>query len=70
MVNDFEFAPAAHVPTRSLVDYQASSATLNLVRAFTQGGFADLRYVHDWRSSSRVPSNARYERPPTTSTTR
>ena len=28
--------------------YHASSATLNLVRAFTMGGFADLRHVHDW----------------------
>ena len=28
--------------------YNASSAALNLVRAFTQGGYADLRQVHSW----------------------
>ena len=28
--------------------YNTSAATLNLVRAFTQGGFADLRQVHEW----------------------
>jgi 3-deoxy-7-phosphoheptulonate synthase len=28
--------------------YNTSAATLNLVRAFTRGGFADLRQVHEW----------------------
>lgn len=35
-------------PARLLQVYRASSAALNLVRAFTQGGDADLRQIHDW----------------------
>jgi 3-deoxy-7-phosphoheptulonate synthase len=35
---------------------------LNLIRAFTQGGFADLRMVHSWnRGFAENPANARYE---------
>ena len=50
LVNDFDFSPAARRPDpqRLLRAYHTSSATLNLVRAFTQGGFADLRFVHEW----------------------
>ena len=50
MVNDFAFTPEARTPDpRRLVRaYHSSSATLNLVRAFTMGGFADLRMVHEW----------------------
>ena len=35
-------------PRRLVRTYNASSAALNLVRAFTQGGYADLRQVHAW----------------------
>jgi len=35
-------------PRRLLRAYNTASATLNLVRAFTQGGYADLRHVHAW----------------------
>lgn len=35
-------------PERLLRAYHASGAALNLVRAFTMGGFADLRQVHAW----------------------
>ena len=35
-------------PKRLVRTYNASSAALNLVRAFTQGGYADLRQVHAW----------------------
>lgn len=35
-------------PQRLVKAYHASGATLNLVRAFTQGGYADLRQVHAW----------------------
>jgi len=65
MVNDFEFTEAARTPDpqRLVRAYHASSATLNLVRAFTQGGFADLRHVHDWnRGFVANSANARYER--------
>lgn len=49
-VNDLAFTAEARRPDpkRLLRVYHTSSATLNLVRAFTQGGFADLRKVHEW----------------------
>ena len=49
-VNAIEFDPAKRRPDaqRLVRAYHASSAALNLVRAFTQGGYADLRQVHAW----------------------
>lgn len=49
-VNALEFDAEARRPDpeRLLRAYSASSAALNLVRAFTMGGFADLRQVHAW----------------------
>ena len=49
-VNDIEFTESARTPDpqRLVRVYNTSAATLNLVRAFTQGGFADLRQVHEW----------------------
>lgn len=49
-VNDLEFTESARRPDpqRLVKVYHTSSATLNLVRAFTQGGFADIRRVHEW----------------------
>lgn len=64
MVNGFEFTPESrrHDPQRLLRCYHASSATLNLVRGFTSGGFADLRSVHAWnRGFLQGPAQARYE---------
>ena len=51
-VNGFDFTEASRVPDpQRLVDvYNASAATLNLVRAFTTGGYADLRQVHTWNT--------------------
>ncbi|HET9422313.1 MAG TPA: 3-deoxy-7-phosphoheptulonate synthase class II [Nocardioides sp.] len=51
-VNGFDFTESARVPDpQRLVDvYNASAATLNLVRAFTTGGYADLRQVHTWNT--------------------
>ncbi len=63
-VNDYAFDPAARTPDprRMLRAYHTSSATLNLVRAFTKGGFADLRQVHEWnRGFVSSAANARYE---------
>jgi len=65
MVNDFPFTPESRTPDpdRLVRAYNASSATLNLVRAFTTGGFADLRHVHDWnRGFVANPANSRYDR--------
>ena len=64
-VNGIDFDPASRAPNpRRLLDvYNSSAATLNLVRAFVHGGFADLRSVHTWNAdfvaNSRV--EARYE---------
>ncbi|KPC93979.1 phospho-2-dehydro-3-deoxyheptonate aldolase, partial [Streptomyces sp. NRRL F-6602] len=44
--------------------YHASASTLNLVRAFTTGGYADLRQVHAWNQDfvKSSPSGQRYEK--------
>ena len=49
-VNDLSFSPEARDPDpqRLARVYHQSSATLNLLRAFTRGGFADLEKVHLW----------------------
>lgn len=64
-VNDLEFTEVARKPDpkRLVRVYNTSAATLNLVRAFTQGGFADLRKVHDWNKGfvKDTPYAARYE---------
>nr|WP_279403155.1 3-deoxy-7-phosphoheptulonate synthase [Arthrobacter sp. JCM 19049] len=54
IVNGFDFTPEsrAHDPKRMVTAYNTSAATLNLIRAFTQGGFADLRSVHSWNQGS------------------
>ncbi|MBD5788225.1 3-deoxy-7-phosphoheptulonate synthase class II [Cellulosimicrobium terreum] len=64
MINGHAFTPASRVPDpQRLVDaYRISAATWNVVRAFTTGGFADLRQVHEWnRGFMRNPAYARYE---------
>lgn len=64
MVNGFEFTEEArtHDPRRMLQGYHTSASTLNLVRAFTTGGFADLRLVNQWnRGFTSNPAHARYE---------
>ena len=50
MVNDDLPTAAARVPdpARLIAGYHQSVATLNLLRAFTKGGFADLSQVHAW----------------------
>jgi len=50
IVNDFAFESAARraEPQRMVRGYNQAAATLNLLRAFTKGGFADLREAHQW----------------------
>jgi len=50
IVNDEPFTPEARRPdaTRIVQAYHQSATTLNLLRAFTKGGFADLARVHAW----------------------
>jgi 3-deoxy-7-phosphoheptulonate synthase len=64
MINGHAFTPEARIPDpeRLVEAYRISSATWNVVRAFTTGGFADLRQVHEWnRGFMRNPAYARYE---------
>jgi 3-deoxy-7-phosphoheptulonate synthase len=50
IVNDNEFTPAGREPDpeRQIMAYRQSAATLNLLRAFAQGGYANLEHVHQW----------------------
>src|SRR3954454_20788314 len=50
IVNDYAFDTISRRPdpTRMLRGYNQAAATLNLLRAFTKGGFADLNRVHQW----------------------
>ena len=50
-------------PSRMLQGYHQSAATLNLLRAFTKGGFADLTRVHSWNQEfvATSPEGRRYE---------
>ena len=49
-INGMEFSEKARIPDakRLFRAYSQSASTLNLLRAFSQGGFADLRQVHLW----------------------
>lgn len=50
IVNELDFTPEARVPDprRMLQAYTQAAATLNLLRAFAKGGFADIHRVHAW----------------------
>ena len=65
MVNDIGFAASARLPdaNRLLTAYHASATTLNLLRSFTKGGFADLGRVHAWNKEfvASSPAGRRYE---------
>ncbi|MEO7005709.1 MAG: 3-deoxy-7-phosphoheptulonate synthase class II [Terrimesophilobacter sp.] len=64
VVNGYDFTVEARTPdaSRMVRGYHTSASTLNLIRAFTQGGFADLRQVHSWNQGfARNPANVRYE---------
>jgi len=64
IVNGYDFTSESRTPDpeRMLKGYHTAASTLNLIRAFTQGGFADLRMVHSWNKGfARNPANSRYE---------
>ncbi len=65
-INGFDFTPQAraHDPARMLRAYHCAAVTLNLCRAFTTGGYADLHQVHAWNRDfvRNSPSGQRYER--------
>lgn len=64
-INGMEFTSEARTPDpdRLLQAYSQSAATLNLLRAFSQGGYADLSNVHAWMLGfvDRSPQGARYQ---------
>ena len=66
MVNDIAPNAGARIPRpeRLLQAYHQSASTLNLLRAFTKGGFADLNRVHQWNQEFVLssPEGRRYER--------
>ena len=59
---DFDLASRLPDPQRLLKAYGQSSATLNLIRAYAQGGFADLHNIHGWTLGfvEGSPNAARY----------
>ncbi len=63
-INGIEFDEASRVPDpeRMIQAYNQSAATLNLLRAFAQGGYADLHQVHSWTLGflDRSPQGERY----------
>jgi len=65
MVNGIEFTPESRIPDphRLLRAYHSAAVTLNLARAFTKGGYADLRQVHAWNQDfvAESPAGQRYE---------
>jgi len=64
-VNGFDFTAASRFPDphRLVEVYHSSASTLNLVRAFVTGGYADLRQVHTWNTDfvRSSPVGRRYE---------
>jgi len=64
-INGMEFTPEARTPDpeRLLKAYGQSAATLNLIRAFAAGGYADLHNVHKWTLGfvAGSPQGKRYE---------
>jgi 3-deoxy-7-phosphoheptulonate synthase len=65
IINGIEFTPKARAPDpeRLLKAYRQSAATLNLLRAFAQGGYANLDHVHQWMLGfiHDSPAGERYE---------
>src|SRR5258708_27712475 len=64
-VNGFEFTPESRKPDpeRMVQAYNQSAATLNLLRAFAQGGYADLHEVNRWNLDfvKNSPASERYQ---------
>lgn len=65
VVNGIEFNEAARIPDpeRQIMAYRQSAATLNLLRAFAQGGYANLNHVNEWMLGfvSKTPQSERYQ---------
>ncbi|WBK01872.1 3-deoxy-7-phosphoheptulonate synthase class II [Methylocystis parvus OBBP] len=66
IINDIDFTEASRVPDpqRQLLAYRQSAATLNLIRAFAAGGFANLENVQRWMLGfvKSSPQSERYQK--------
>ena len=66
IVNGLDFTPEARMPdpARQEMAYRQSAATLNLLRAFASGGYANLDHVHQWMLGfvADSPQRERYEK--------
>jgi 3-deoxy-7-phosphoheptulonate synthase len=66
IINDIAFTPEARIPDpeRQLLAYRQSAATLNLLRAFAMGGFANLENAHRWMLGfvKSSPQSERYQK--------
>jgi 3-deoxy-7-phosphoheptulonate synthase len=66
IINDIAFTPEAREPDprRQLMSYRQSAATLNLLRAFATGGYANLENAHRWMLGfvKDSPQSDRYEK--------
>ncbi|MFN3700315.1 MAG: class II 3-deoxy-7-phosphoheptulonate synthase [Alphaproteobacteria bacterium] len=64
-INSLDFSPESREPNpeRMIRSYHQAASTLNLLRAFAKGGFADLNRVHGWNLNfvADSPLGARYE---------
>src|ERR1700710_1393787 len=65
IVNDIAFTPEGRIPDprRQLEAYRQSAATLNLIRAFAAGGYANLENAHRWMLGfvKDSPQSERYQ---------
>ncbi|GAB2577303.1 class II 3-deoxy-7-phosphoheptulonate synthase [Nitrincola alkalisediminis] len=65
IINDIEFTAAAREPDpqRMIAAYHQSASTLNLLRAFATGGYADLHQVHRWNQGfvEKSPQGEKYQ---------
>lgn len=65
VINGIEFTPEARIPdpSRQLMAYRQSAATLNLIRAFATGGYANLDNAHRWMLGfvKDSPQSGRYQ---------
>lgn len=65
IINGIDFSEEERIPDpkRQLKAYRQSAATLNLLRAFAQGGYANLEHVHQWTLGflEKSPASERFE---------
>lgn len=65
IINGYDFTSESRIadPSRMIDAYHQSAATLNLLRAFSRGGFADLKRLHQWNSDfiSNASQGVKYQ---------